>query len=182
MKIRLILLIVASIIHESCCKIYGYQEALEKAAGVYIDQSKSQQGLNLAKTVIVTAANFGYLNQIFNYRCYMERMKWKYLILSLDKNASEVLEADALNLISYRAWEDGQEAATDSSYFREPIFNFITLRKIELAYRIMKSGYDIIFMDSDITVINDFVPLLANYDDMYDLMYSKNHPFCGIPS
>jgi hypothetical protein len=162
-------------------KRYGLKDAIDAAIGIYQDSTVTVPGLDLRNTLIVTATNFGYLNQMFNYKCYMERMKWKYLILALDKNTSDVLEVDSLGLITYPAWEDGQAASTVSSYFREPVFNFISLRKIELTYHILKMGYDVIFMDNDIPVINDFLPALGSYDDMYDLMYSKNHPFCGAP-
>jgi hypothetical protein len=163
-------------------KRYSIEGGLQAAAGIYKDSTKTIAGLDLSATLIVTTSNLGYLNQMFNYKCYMERLKWKFVVLALDRNTSDILENDGgYDWISIRAWEDGQEASTISSYFREPVFNFITFRKIELTYRILRMGYDVVFMDNDIPVINDFLPLLAEYDDMYDFMYSKNQPWCGAP-
>jgi hypothetical protein len=60
--------------------------ALEFAKGVYLDDTKSQFE-NLTNTVIVTACNFAYLNHLANFKCFIDRLRFKALVFSLDMKA-----------------------------------------------------------------------------------------------
>jgi hypothetical protein len=48
----------------------------------------------------------------------------------------------------------------DAAYFREDNFNVISVMKLECVLSIMKLGYDVIFIDSDVAIVRDPVPLM----------------------
>ena len=45
-------------------------ESLNKVSGVYKDPLIGKNIPNIAKTVVVTACNFGFLNHLENFHCY----------------------------------------------------------------------------------------------------------------
>lgn len=59
------------------------QTTLFQAAGVYVDTNKSTY-FSLQRTIIVTVVNYGFLNLLHNFDCFLSRLGLKYLSLSFD--------------------------------------------------------------------------------------------------
>jgi len=45
----------------------------------------------LAKTVIVTGCNRGFVNHLQNFNCFMEKLGFKFLVVSMDRHTHEYL-------------------------------------------------------------------------------------------
>lgn len=136
---------------------------LQKVAGVYTVASggnmlsASSQEV-LAKTVVVTACNYGYLNHLFNFDCFMKRLNMKYLVIAMDKKTYDHLK-NQTSIHTYYLHYDS-EVTTAPQEFRSKQFNIITTRKKEAVLTIMKLGYHVLFSDTDVAVVRDPLPYL----------------------
>ena len=138
---------------------------LRKVAGVYQDPPLDVNTVfQLNNTVVVTAANHGYLNHVFNFDCFMKRLKMKYLVMALDRAAYDVLSLQT-NIPAYYV-KHTEDISSESVNFQTIQFNQLSMRKIESTLLIMKLGYDILFSDPDVAILRDPLPfLLWNHVD-----------------
>ncbi len=145
------------------------QSLLEKSAGVYIDKSKSKE---LEKTVLITACNHGYLNHLHNFKCFADRLGFKFLVFSMESQVHDYI-TNKTSMISY-LMSGGKfgEASGSSAGFRDKHFNMITAKKIEAVHDILTLGYDVIFSDLDVAILQDPIPFLIIRD--IDYVHSVN--------
>ena len=149
------------------------EEALVKAAGVYIHPPKyiSTLNLDLNKTVIITGANFGYINHLHNFKCFIDRLGLKVLVVSMDERTHKYVSSNMPSMTSlfWNGVDVVQEASTE---FRTQQFHVITNRKKEAVLGAMKLGYNAIFIDTDVAVLRD--PLSYLIWDRVDYVHSLN--------
>jgi hypothetical protein len=63
-----------------------FQQTLSVAAGVY-DNGTTLTGMRhplLSKTVVMTLANYGFMNHLHNLLCHTDRLGYKVVVISLD--------------------------------------------------------------------------------------------------
>ena len=140
-------------------------DVVRQGAGLYVDPSNmgrkhSHHYQNLNKTVLVTAINHGYLNFLHNFKCFLDMLSMKAVVLSLDQKAHEYVHEHLINFYSYYLTIGNETVHESATEFRSKQFHLITNRKIEGVLRILKLGYDAIFIDPDIALLRDPTPYL----------------------
>jgi hypothetical protein len=150
---------------------------LEKVSGIYADPNSKPKGFkkSLDKTVIVTACNHGFLNHLYNFDCFMKRLKFKYLVIAMDKTAYTYLKTNTSILTYYMP--SAVEITTQPQEFRSRHFNIITSKKKEAVLNIMKLGYNVLFSDTDVAMVRDPLPYMI-WDNV-DYVHSLN-AFCKV--
>ena len=143
---------------------------VRKTAGVYHDSSKSIG--DLKQTVLVTASNYGFLNQLLNFKCFADRLGMKFLVISMDRKVHDYI---VKNTTMTSFWmKGGPEAEVSGAQkFRTDGFNLISARKIQAVQHILRLGYNVIFSDTDVAIIRDPVPYLMweNVEYVHSLDY-----------
>jgi len=97
----------------SSCATSLFHKALSAAAGVYLNLSASApSSLHpiLAKSVVITVSNFGFLNLLHNLMCHTDRFGYKVLLIALDEELERVLptmKSYGKTLFSY-LWNGGK--------------------------------------------------------------------------
>lgn len=145
-------------------------EALERVSGVFksFNNETRQLESSLRRTVLLTASNYGYLNHLMNFKCFMERLNMKFLVIALDKRTylslSEMGGFECLLMSSTGVNED-------SSDFRSHQFNLITTRKKEAVFQVLMLHYDVLFSDTDVAIVRNPFPYLLweNVDYVHSL-------------
>jgi hypothetical protein len=159
---------------------------VQKAAGLYDDKNFRSPSHDdayhsrLNKTVLVTAANFGYLSHLLNFQCFAHRLNLRFLVISMDQHMHSHLTS--LGIDSFYMHEPGGGTVKESgAVFRDEQFNMISNLKIKAVHLILKLGYDVLFSDPDIAIVKDPIPLLFSYQP-YDHVFSTQslHP-CQTP-
>ena len=149
--------------------------AVQMAAGVYkegTDVSKTQHRRSLNKTVIITGCNHGFLNHLLNFKCFMDRLSMKFLVIAMDLHAYSYITNNT-TMISYLMNEGVVGEVTGSSQdFRSKQFNLITQKKKEAVHNVMELGYDVLFADTDVAILKDPFDFLL-YDNV-DYVHSLN--------
>lgn len=161
-------------------------EAIRKVAGVYrhIPQSNVSNSLasqikpDLDKTVLLTVANFGFLNHLQNFLCFTERLSMEPLIVSMDEKLHNYL-TNRTSYVSYFFDTTGKTNLTvksDAAGWRSQQFNLISNLKIVAALEVMKLGYNVLFADPDVAIVRDPVPFLywKNVDYVHSLNFRCN--------
>lgn len=153
------------------------QSVVNKVSGVFRDPELVKK-YNLERTVFIAASNYGYLNHIYNFDCFAKKLGMKYMIASLDHRLHEHLTTHT-NLISYyysKSNHPGSDRAVgiDSASFRSKQFNLIATRKNEVVYEIMKLGYNVLFSDTDVSLLHNPFPYLLWSGVNY--VHSLNNP------
>lgn len=147
---------------------------LKKAVGVYQD---SLYNPKMNKTVIITSSSYGYLNFLCNFKCFMDRLKLKVLVVSMDSKIHMKINQHMNTSFSSFFWQSNQTITGDEiNIFRSAQFNSITHRKIEAIILVMTLGYDVIFIDSDIALIRDPIPYLIWRNVDYSFSHNKICP------
>lgn len=143
---------------------------LEKVAGVYEDAALVQK-YQLQKTVLVTGCNHGFLNHLFNFDCFAQRLGMKYLVVTMDASAESFLNSHT-SMVTFPML-GSNDIGTESSEFRSKQFNLITARKKAAVHSIMQLGYDVLFSDTDVALLRDPFPYLRwkNVDYVHSLNY-----------
>jgi hypothetical protein len=143
------------------------QDAVALASGVYQKKDKSL-ALNLEQTIVVTGCNFAYLNFLHNFKCWAERLDIKFLVISMDERTHLYLHNQ--DIFSYY-WKGNVNITEEGTEFRDKQFNLITNRKKDAVHGIMQLGFNVIFSDSDIVIMQDPVPYLIfqNVDYVHSL-------------
>lgn len=162
--------------------------ALKESVGVYKQYNESNPYHPLVRnTVIVTGCNYGFLNHLLNFKCFMDRLQMKFLVIAMDKKAYHYLMHNT-TMTAYLL--DGGavgEVTEDSTTFRSKQFNMITTKKKEAVHDILVLGYDVIFTDTDVAIVRDPIPYLiwnnvdyvhslnlwCSKDDVYNFFYTS---------
>ena len=144
-------------------------DLLQKVSGVYQQTPTLADPLaaaELNRTVIITAANHGYLPHLSNFACFMHRMKMKFLTFALDsKLFEETRDIEDMHVLHYNLSGINTSDIEDMSRqheFRQGFFNEITIRKLRAAYSVLARGYNILFSDTDVAIVNDPISYLLS--------------------
>lgn len=143
-----------------------FRAQLDRVAGVYKDPVLANK-YNLKKTVVITGCNHGFLNHLYNFDCFMRRLGMKYLVITMDSDAENVLA----NMTNFVTFPITGGISAKSTLFREKQFNLITARKKAAVHSIMQLGYDVLFSDTDVALLRDPFPYLLwrNVDYVHSL-------------
>ena len=148
---------------------------LQQVAGVYKEGFGIGKQRDLEKVVVITACNHGYINHLHNFKCFADRLGIKFLVMSMDSMLHDYIEHNT-TMHSYLLTEGVVgNMTTETAEFRSHQFNLITVKKLESVLTIMKFGYDVLFADADIALVQDPVPLVI-YPGI-DYVHSVN-AFC----
>ncbi len=143
---------------------------LDQVKGVYEDPFKAKQ-MGVENTVLITACNYGFINHLYNFDCFMKRLKMKYLVFAMDKQAYEYLKVNTTINVYNMNNLDGSEVTSLPQLFRSKQFNIITAKKKEAVHDVMLLGYDVLFSDTDVAVVRDPFPYMVwkNVDYVHSL-------------
>lgn len=141
-------------------------QKLQIVRGIYEDPAVAK-ARGVENAVLVTACNFGFLNHLFNFDCFMRRLKMKYLVFAMDKRAYDYLKANT----TIHVVGTDNELTSSAQEFRSKHFNLITAKKKEIVHDIMTLGYDVLFSDTDVAILHDPIPYLVwkNVDYVHSL-------------
>ena len=145
-----------------------YTEALEGAAGLYSDMTRSSPGHK--NTILVTALNFAYRNHYHNFKCFVTSLGLKHVDVGFDTNTVRYLKE--LNDPTVFPVLFDANATQNSVEFRIGDFHKISLAKFEAVYAFMKLGYNVIFSDPDVAFVRD--PMHVFLNNEMDYMHSIN--------
>ena len=126
---------------------------------------------DLNNTVLVTASNFGYLNHLLNFNCYMQKLNFKFSVFSLDTNLHSFLRENHPSINSI-AFFDNSVSLSQASNFRTKFFNVITNKKEETVFILLHLGFNVIFIDIDIALLKD--PLIHLMLPRVDYVHAVN--------
>ena len=106
---------------------------------------------------IINRSNYGYLNMLYNFNCFASRLGLKYLVVALDKNIyTEIGWRKTFN--SIYSPSVGKLKLDKNYSFRTPQFNYMSRKKLEASYKAMNLGFDVVFIDVDVVLVNDPIP------------------------
>lgn len=146
------------------------RSAVKRAAGVYVDPQR-QKGFE--DIVIVTGCNYGFINHLNNFKCFLERLGMKFLVVSMDQKAHNYLaNHSSATMTPYNVGSGTVgEVSGGVVTFRSKDFNLLTAKKKEAVHDIMKLGYSVLFSDTDVVMIQDPFPYLLwnNVDYVHSL-------------
>ena len=144
-------------------------EIIRAAAGVYINQTKSDIN-KLHKTIVVTSGNTAYIDFLQNFMCYAMKHGIKFLFAAMDKQAFDLAPSNHEYLKPVLMVNDGS-ISPHASGWRQFQFNHLTIVKLEVVYYLMKLGYDVLFFDTDIILLEDPIPfmVLSQYDYVHQV-------------
>ncbi len=146
---------------------------LRLASGVYHDTTNIDRKIldKINNTVIVTSCNYGFINHLLNFKCFMDRLNMKFIVMAMDR-ATHVYLTQNTSILSYYM-DNGQikEVVGTSQEFRSKQFNLITAKKKEAVHYILELGYDVLFSDTDVAILRDPFPYILwnNVDYVHSL-------------
>jgi hypothetical protein len=129
---------------------------------------------HMSRSLVVTVANMGYLSHLRNFACFAQRLQMHFLVLAVDDLLVEALSTahhPSFTVLRYPGHYTAQtfnsttppseEAAglAKAAGFQSAQFNLISLRKFEAVYDLQRLGYDVLFVDVDVVVLQDVFPL-----------------------
>ena len=111
-------------------------------------------------TLCNTDSNHGFTNHLRNFNCWAEKIGFKFLLFALDDKMNKYW-SKKVGANSF-FWEgfSKKPVSEDPHHFRSNDYNLIVNRKMEASLAVLKLGYDIIFIDVDVAVLEDPVPYL----------------------
>jgi hypothetical protein len=147
---------------------------------------------HMRRTVVVTVANMGYLSHLRNFECFARRLHLHFLILAVDDSLVQALQEEMqsgahqyFQVVRYsgRLTDTSTPIVVPSSEsmqaaagFQSAAFNLISLRKFEAVYDLQRLGFDVLFVDADVVVLQDvFHVLLRPALAEVAYMHSMNH-------
>jgi hypothetical protein len=131
------------------------EEALQRVAGIYTDPLR-QAGYE--KTVIIASVNSGYVDFFFNLHCFLQQLDMKILAIALDTEAHALLKDYAYSF--HYTGSLTPETTGQVAKYGEKQFIDICIRRIEAIVEILQLGYSVLFLDVDVAVLRDPIPLL----------------------
>jgi hypothetical protein len=126
----------------------------------------------LNKTVIVTACNFGYVNHLQNFKCFLERLGLKFIVFALDSKASSFIKENMKNVSTFEL-SGRNHIGEGTSLFRTRQFNLIAERKVEGVLHVLRLGFNVLFLDTDVVLLRD--PFHFLLFDNVDYVHTINH-------
>ena len=152
----------------------AFESLMERRAGVYAGGPEPRPGW-LADTVLVTAANWNYMQMLKNWECHAAKYDLDWVVIAMDTKVHEALGPGRSFLIK------GEHIETGGHAFRSKEFNTITCNKFSAVVDILASGRDVVFSDPDNVFVGDpfadtgFGSLGGMIrSDRYEFIYSVN--------
>jgi hypothetical protein len=94
---------------------------LKQASGVYNNPKSNEVKEKYKNTVIVTGCNHGFLNHLHNFKCFMDRLDMKFLVIAMDIEAHAYL-VNNTTMFSYLMDQGVSGASTgESTEFRSKV-------------------------------------------------------------
>jgi len=152
LSLMLLLSAGADITHDS----ETIDTVLARVAGVYhTEPGAKPRHAGLEKTVVLTGCNHGFLNHLQNFKCFMDRLGMKFLVVALDRKTHDYLRLNTTVESIYMNTASAAGISEGSASFRSAQFNLITARKKEAVHDVLSLGYDVLFSDTDVALIRD---------------------------
>lgn len=136
------------------------------------------------RTVLMTSCNYGYLNHVHNFKCYLDRLGLRALLVSTDERAHEAAQRsfgstlvsvslanatllgsmptrrikgdDAQRTHQIRSSPQSALVAEEGAVeYHTHGFHVVTVRKIEAVIQVLQRGYDVLFIDADVALLRD---------------------------
>lgn len=133
------------------------RDTLKISAGVYHLPAHTPQ---LRKTVLITGCNRGYIPFLHNFKCFVDRLNLKLLVISMDEKTHWHVQNKLNDTLKSYLWTGEHAVHETFASFRSPQFNVITHAKTSYTHAILSLGYDVIFIDLDVALVRDPVPYL----------------------
>lgn len=149
---------------------------LQLASGVYQDTSNVDSEIleKTKKTVILTSCNYGFINHLLNFKCFMDRLNMKFIVVAMDRATHLYLTQNTSMLSYYMDIGKIKEVVGTAQEFRSRQFNIITAKKKEAVYYVLELGYDVLFSDTDVAILRDPFPYI--FWNKVDYVHSLNAP------
>ncbi len=149
------------------------ETVLQRVAGVFhVPPGTASKYPSLNKTVVLTGCNHGFLNHLHNFKCFMDRLNMKFLVVALDRKTHDYLRLNTTMESIYIASASAGNIHEESASFRSAQFNLITAKKKEVVHDVLMLGYDVLFSDTDVAIVRDPFPYLL-WDNV-DYVHSLN--------
>lgn len=171
---------------------------LKRVCGAQFGRSRNISTLNNA--VVVTAANYGYMNHVRNFKCFTDRLGLQVLFFALDARVHDLVSrtmndsfhsyllmppstvpatrihgSDVEETLQIRAAKQSSLLIEEgSAMYHTHQFHVITTRKLEAVSMVLQSGYDVLFIDTDVVLLQDPFPYIL-YKNV-DYIFSINKP------
>lgn len=133
---------------------------VEEASGVYREPdllTYREKALNSEKTIVITATNHGFLNHLYNFDCFMQRIHFKYLVLAIDEKAYLTLKTHDHIPVFYDPIVQGAE---ENLLYQSKHYLWVTKLKFAFVLITMQMGYNVLFIDTDVAVVRNPLPYL----------------------
>lgn len=136
---------------------------------------------NNSKFIIVTAVNYAYRQLALNFICNLQHLHISnYLILAMDKSVYKYLLNHHANVFFHQ-----QTAPTlhrrllslstpSEPHFGTALFVETSRRKSQLVLTILRLGYNVIFSDVDVALLQNPIPHLVSYQS--DIVIQSDRP------
>jgi len=110
--------------------------AVISALGVYANKNDPA----FSDVVLVTAANFAYLDILRNWQCAVKRLGLKYVVIAMDKEIYDLLGPETAVMMSGAQVSGVRQASCG---------------KIASVHKLLKAGVDVLFSDPDNVLLQD---------------------------
>jgi len=86
----------------------------------------------------------------------------KFLTFAQDARTHKYLNQIGVNNVRFVGQIDPQKDTEEGAHaFGRGDFNLISVRKMEAVYTVLKLGYDVVFLDTDVVLVNDPIPIFV---------------------
>ena len=156
LALSLVLLLFRSCLADIAHDSETIDTVLARVAGVYhTEPGAKPRHPGLEKTVVLTGCNHGFLNHLQNFKCFMDRLGMKFLVVALDRKTHDYLRLNTTMESIYMNTASSAGISEESASFRSAQFNLITARKKEAVHDVLTLGYDVLFSDTDVALVRD---------------------------
>ena len=144
-------------------------QLLRKHAGLYLDKTRAPE---LSNALLLTAANYGYMDMLRNWECYARKLGLDWLVVALDDQVYQELGPE-------RSFLTVGERHGSYERFGSPGFKIVGCNKLRsMLYVLLETQLDVVFSDGDSVFKSDpFLPSLSLGSMMrsgkYDMIYGR---------
>lgn len=131
---------------------------------------------NINNNIILTICNFGYVKYTHNLylSCKKINLENNIVIVCLDEESLKYFNSNNIDAFMIKSIFD---TPLNNVKYKDKSWKPITAAKIDITYRILKLGYDVIMTDGDIIWKKNPISKLEKYIKNYDmLIQSDNGP------
>ena len=144
-------------------------QLVRRHAGLYLDKTRAPE---LSNVLLLTAANYGYLDMLQNWECYARKLGLDWLVVAMDDKIFKEL-GSARSFLTVGERLDGYER------FGSPGFKIVGCNKLRSMFRVLvEAQLDVVFSDGDSVFKSDpFLPSLSLgsmiRSGKYDMIYGR---------